>query len=73
MAGKLSRMLMLDPADVHIDEGSIASYGIDSMIGAELWTWIFKEFVVDVPFQQLLGASFTINKFAELVYSKLSA
>ncbi|KAK0644424.1 lovastatin nonaketide synthase [Cercophora newfieldiana] len=70
MAAKLSRMLMLDPADVRVDEGSIASYGIDSMIGAELRTWIFKEFAVDVPFQQLLGASLTVNKFAELVCSR---
>lgn len=70
MAGKLARMLMLEPADVHVDEGSVASYGIDSMIGAELRTWIFKELAVDMPFQQLLGASLTINKFAELICSK---
>ncbi|KAI8630512.1 lovastatin nonaketide synthase [Xylariaceae sp. FL1651] len=70
MAGKLSRMLMLEPSDVSVTEGSISSYGIDSMIGAELRTWIFKEFGVDVPFQQLLGQTLTINKFAELVYSK---
>lgn len=70
MAGKLCRMLMLDAADVRVDEGSIASYGIDSMIGAELRTWIFKELDLDVPFQQLLGASLTINKFADIVCSK---
>jgi hypothetical protein len=70
MASKLSRMLMIDPADIHVDEGSIASYGIDSMIGAELRSWIFKELAIDVPFQQLLGAGLTIDKFAELVCSK---
>jgi hypothetical protein len=70
MASKLSRMLMTDLADVQVDEGSITSYGIDSMIGAELRTWIFKELAVDVPFQQLLGASFTILKFAEFVCFK---
>jgi acyl carrier protein len=70
MANKLSRMLMLEPSEISVTEGSISSYGIDSMIGAELRTWIFKEFGVDVPFQQLLGANLTINKFAELVCSK---
>ncbi|KAJ2995621.1 hypothetical protein NUW58_g1225 [Xylaria curta] len=70
MAGKLSRMLMLELGDISVAEGSISSYGIDSMIGAELRTWIFKEFGVDVPFQQLLGAGLTINKFAELVCLK---
>jgi hypothetical protein len=61
---KLSRMLMLDPADVSPTSGSIASYGIDSMIGAELRNWIFKEFKMDVAFQQLLGPTLTIAKFA---------
>jgi hypothetical protein len=70
MASKLSRMLMLELGDISVTEGSIASYGIDSMIGAELRTWIFKELGVDVPFQQLLGAGLTIKKFAELVCSK---
>ena len=61
---KLARMLMLNTEDVNPEVGSIASYGIDSMIGAELRNWIFKEYRMDVPFQQLLGPSLTIAKFA---------
>ncbi|GLA55100.1 type I Iterative Polyketide synthase (PKS) [Aspergillus niger] len=64
---KLSRMLMLDPADVDAEVGSVASYGIDSMVGAELRNWIFKEFAMDMPFQQLLAPSLTISKFATQV------
>ncbi|PHH77422.1 hypothetical protein CDD82_3505 [Ophiocordyceps australis] len=64
---KLARMLMLDPEDVNPEAGSIASYGIDSMIGAELRNWIFKEYRMDVPFQQLLGPTLTIAKFASQV------
>lgn len=33
----------------------VAKYGLDSMIGAELRNWIFKEYALDIPFQQLLG------------------
>lgn len=61
---KLARMLMLDTEDIDPEVGSIASYGIDSMIGAELRNWIFKEYGIDVPFQQLLGPNLTIAKFA---------
>ncbi|KAK5999099.1 Reducing polyketide synthase DEP5 [Cladobotryum mycophilum] len=61
---KLSRMLMINPEDVDPEVGSIASYGIDSMIGAELRNWTFKEYRMDVPFQQLLGPTLTIAKFA---------
>ncbi|KAI2617417.1 putative polyketide synthase [Hypoxylon sp. NC1633] len=61
---KLARMLLLSPEEFEADVKSIADYGIDSMIGAELRNWIFKEYRMDVPFQQLLGPTLTIGKFA---------
>lgn len=42
----------------------VAKYGLDSMIGAELRNWIFKEYALDIPFQQLLGPTLMIKKFA---------
>lgn len=65
--GKLARMLLLAEDDVDAEHGSIASYGIDSMIGAELRNWIFKEYRMDIPFQQLLAPTLTITKFAKQV------
>ncbi|KXH50581.1 hypothetical protein CSAL01_11461 [Colletotrichum salicis] len=66
---KLARVLLVDEADFGEEESgrSIASYGIDSMIGAELRNWIFKELSLDIAFQQLLSPSLTISKFADLV------
>ena len=61
---KLSRLLMVPLEDFEPDVKAIADYGLDSMIGAELRNWIFKEFALDIPFQQLLGPSLTITKFA---------
>ncbi|KAH8200322.1 hypothetical protein TruAng_005538 [Truncatella angustata] len=61
---KLARMLLLDDDAFELDVKSIAAYGIDSMIGAELRKWIYKEYKMDVPFQQLLGPTLTITKFA---------
>jgi acyl carrier protein len=64
---KLGRLLMID-ADVFEPETlPIVEYGLDSMIGAELRNWIFKEYGLDIPFQQLLGPSMTIVKFATVV------
>ncbi|KAI0379327.1 polyketide synthase [Hypomontagnella monticulosa] len=65
--GKLSRLLMLDVEEFEGEGRSVASFGIDSMIGAELRNWIFKELGLDIAFQQLLGPSLTIRKFSELV------
>lgn len=56
---KLARILMLAPEDFEEDGKSVASYGVDSMVGAELRTWIFKELAIDIPFQQLLDPSLT--------------
>ncbi|KAM7220166.1 hypothetical protein V8F06_004494 [Rhypophila decipiens] len=64
---KLARVLMMDAADFNEESRSVASYGIDSMIGAEIRNWIFTELGFDIAFQQLLGPGLTIAKFAELV------
>ncbi|CZS93691.1 hypothetical protein WAI453_001171 [Rhynchosporium graminicola] len=68
---KMGRILMLGAEEFEEDGRSVASYGIDSMIGAELRNWIFKELALDIPFQQLLGPALTINKFAEQVCNNL--
>ncbi|KAF5665736.1 polyketide synthase [Fusarium circinatum] len=66
---KLARVLLLDVEEFSDESSgrSIASYGIDSMVGAELRNWIFKELGLDIAFQQLLSPSLTIHKFAELI------
>jgi len=64
---KLARILMLGVEDFEEEGRSVASYGIDSMIGAELRNWIFKELGIDIPFQQLLGPELTVEKAARMV------
>lgn len=62
---KLARILMLDMNGFEEGTRSISSYGVDSIIGAELRNWIFEELGLDISFQQLLGPSLTITKFAK--------
>ncbi|KAK7920443.1 hypothetical protein PG985_008465 [Apiospora marii] len=64
---KLGRMLMMPQDRFEPQGGSIASYGIDSLIGAELRNWIFKEYRMDMPFQQLLAPNLTIQKLSAQV------
>ena len=45
----------------------VGSYGLDSMIGAEMRTWIFKEFGLDYPFQKLLAPTLTFRGLAQVV------
>lgn len=45
--------------------GSIESHRIDNMIGSELREWMFKEYMVEISFQQLLSPTLAIDKVAK--------
>jgi hypothetical protein len=64
IAKKVGNILMLPAEDFELDGSSIASYGLDSMIGAEMRTWLFKEFGLDYPFQKLLAPTLTFVELA---------
>jgi hypothetical protein len=51
----------IDPAK------SLAHYGMDSMISAELKSWAWKEFTVDLPFLGLLDQGLTFDGLADQV------
>lgn len=71
IVGKLGRMLMLDAEQFDIESRSIADHGLDSMIGADLRNWVFKEFAMDVPFQQLLAPTLTIARLSAQICESL--
>lgn len=64
---RCARILMLPPEKFEVDQGSVASYGVDSMIGVELRGWLFSELGLDVPFQTLLGGGMTFWGLAQMV------
>ncbi|KAM0811341.1 hypothetical protein AB5N19_11697 [Seiridium cardinale] len=68
---RLARLLMIEPELVHPTQKSLASHGLDSMIGAEFRNWMFREFAVDFPFQQLLTGGLTISDLAEILAERL--
>ncbi|KAL9597885.1 MAG: hypothetical protein Q9219_004838 [cf. Caloplaca sp. 3 TL-2023] len=61
---RCSRILMTPLEDFEFDGPSVANYGLDSMIGAELRNWLFKEFGLDMPFQQLLASTLTFKNLS---------
>ena len=67
------KILMLPTDNFDMMGSSIASYGVDSMIGVELRTWLFKELGLDVVFQTLLGPKMDFVTLAKLVMNQLSA
>ncbi|KAI0424099.1 hypothetical protein F5Y09DRAFT_154094 [Xylaria sp. FL1042] len=72
IARRMSSILMIPFDDFELDgQASIASYGLDSMIGAEFRTWLFKEFGLDYPFQKLLASTLTFGKLSDAVMDKM--
>lgn len=65
---RLARLLSIEVESILPKDRSVASYGLDSMIGTEFRNWLFKEFRADVPYQKLLAPSLTINDFAAELY-----
>ncbi|KAI1346694.1 hypothetical protein F5Y01DRAFT_264504 [Xylaria sp. FL0043] len=72
VARRMSSILMIPFDDFELDgQASIASYGLDSMIGAEFRTWLFKEFSLDYPFQKLLASTLTFKELSDAVIDKM--
>ena len=71
IAKRMSSILMIPVDEFELDGPSLGSYGLDSMIGAEMRTWIFKEFGLDFPFQKLLAPTLTFKGLAEVVAEKM--
>ena len=71
IAKRMSSILMIPVDEFELDGPSLGSYGLDSMIGAEMRTWIFKEFGLDYSFQKLLALTLTFKGLAEVVAEKM--
>ncbi|KAL8847079.1 MAG: hypothetical protein Q9221_007866 [Calogaya cf. arnoldii] len=68
---RCSKILMRDVEEFEMDGPSVADYGLDSMIGAELRNWLFKEFGLDMPFQRLLAPKLTFKALSVEVGEKV--
>ncbi|KAK7418008.1 hypothetical protein QQZ08_011405 [Neonectria magnoliae] len=68
---RAARILGSQADDFKYDGVSVASHGIDSMIGVELQSWIFKEFGLRVSVQVLSNANTTFSGLAEIVLDHL--
>ncbi|RYP41605.1 hypothetical protein DL767_000947 [Monosporascus sp. MG133] len=68
---RMSGILMIPVEGFELDGPSLASYGLDSMIGAEMRTWLFNEFGLDYPFQKLLAPTLTFKALAKVIAGKI--
>ncbi|KAI1323180.1 putative polyketide synthase [Xylariaceae sp. FL0255] len=67
IATRTARILGLETDKFQLDGMSVARHGVDSMIGVELQTWLFKEFNVQISVQVLSNPNTTFRSLASLV------
>ena len=70
---RCSSMLMTSMESFEFDGKPVMSYGLDSVIGAELRSWLFTEFGLDISFQRLLAPTLTFKALSRTVGEKLKA
>ncbi|KAI0554405.1 hypothetical protein F4679DRAFT_570392 [Xylaria curta] len=68
---RMSGILMIPVDDFEVEGHSLGSYGLDSMVGTEMRSWLFKEFGLDYSFQKLLSKTLTFRALATVVANKL--
>ncbi|KAI0465543.1 putative polyketide synthase [Xylaria cf. heliscus] len=67
IANRTARILGMELDKLQLDGMSVARQGVDSMIGVELQTWLFKEFGVQISVQVLSNPNTTFRYLASLV------
>jgi hypothetical protein len=67
---KIAGLVMVE-ADVIDPNSTMPTYGMDSMIGAELRAWLQRELGADVPFLVLLDQNLTFTDLSDRVFSSI--
>lgn len=66
IVARTARILGMQPEQFAVDGASVASHGVDSMIGVELQSWLFKEFGLQISIQVLSNLNTTFVALARL-------
>lgn len=66
---KLAAILLVDRDQIQVQKG-LGVYGVDSMVGAELRKWWFRNTGVEVGFLEMVGGS-TIEGLCDTVYGMI--
>ncbi|MCJ1434765.1 hypothetical protein MMC27_004135 [Xylographa pallens] len=67
IVGRAARILGMQAEQFKLEGASVASHGVDSMIGVELQTWLFKELGLQVGIQVISNPNTTFASLAMMV------
>ncbi|KAI0529826.1 KR domain-containing protein [Xylaria digitata] len=62
---RFANLVLMKP-DTMATGKPLEEYGMDSMLGAELRTWLYQTLMVDVPLSMLLGKTCTLKELSDM-------
>ncbi|KXT10980.1 hypothetical protein AC579_5172 [Pseudocercospora musae] len=71
LVDRIAQFVMVSPNQIDPTR-TLSTYGMDSMIGAELRAWLRRSFKVDVPFMALLDQNLTFVGLAGVVSAAMA-
>lgn len=70
---KCFTILMVPVENFVVEDPRVVSYGLDSMIGTEMRSWLFQTFGLKIPLQKLLSASLSFAELSKVAQPALQA
>ena len=71
IAGKMANLILLPTSEIN-PETTLSTFGMDSMLAAELRTYIYQASAVDVPFQTIMGSTTSISSLADMIAKEIT-
>ncbi|KAM0805745.1 KR domain-containing protein [Usnea florida] len=69
--GKMANLILLPTNEINA-ETTLSTFGMDSMLAAELRTYIYQASAVDVPFQTIMGDTTSISSLADTIAEEIT-
>lgn len=66
IAGKMANLILLPSNEIN-PETTLSTFGMDTMLAAELRTYIYQASAVDVSFQTIMGSTTSMSSLADMI------
>lgn len=71
IAGEMANLILLPVSDIN-PETTLSTFGMDSMLAAELRTYIYQASAVDVPFQTIMNKTTSTSSLANTIAKEIT-
>ena len=71
IAGRVASLILLPTNNIN-PETTLSAFGVESMLAAQLRTYIYQASAVDIPFQTTIGNTTSISSLADVTAKEIT-